>query len=102
MTEVRVITDEEMEQIGFALPHMSADQLRLIKNKIEQIFFERIAGGKTEFVLSLEKDESAPFGVKISLPPELQKMLDDSSAELQKALDDLNAAHRGDGDDASV
>ena len=83
------ITTEQMEQLGSLLPEMSKEQLYLVKNKIEQILFERMVGGKTDFSLKFEEDASSPIGIKIELPPELQALIDKTSDELKKAVADL-------------
>jgi len=90
MDNENVVTTEEMESIGFALDRMTMEQLHLVKNKIEQIIFERVLEGKTQYAIKIEKDESSPIGIKIELPPELQEMIAKSTEEMQKAMAELN------------
>lgn len=94
------VSTEEMERLGALLPNMTVEQLRLVKNRIEQILFERALGADKEFIIKVLEDPDSALGVKVEIPPKMQKALDDGMAELKKALKRLGRdGERGPWDD---
>ena len=96
------VTTEQMEHLGSLLSEMSKEQLYLVKNKIEQVLFDRMVGGKKDFTLKVERDPSQPFGVKVELPPDLQALIDNTTEELRKAVADLHTMNFSPGEKKGI
>jgi hypothetical protein len=85
----KLVSDQEMEMVGSLLPRMTASQLYLVKNKIDQILFEAMLEGKRDFTVKFEVDANEPLGVKIELPKGLQDLMANATAEVQAAMAEL-------------
>jgi len=86
-----LVTEEQLNGVGFLLDSMTIGQLHMVRNKIDQIIFERALHGKSDFAIKVEKDELSPFGIRVEIPKELQDAIQKSAENLKKSLESLKS-----------
>ena len=91
----KVVSDEEMERIGSLIPDMTSGQLNLVRNKIDQILFERAINGDPETFTKLVKGESAPGGMRAEMSKELEDLLTKSTSAMRKMREELGEITKG-------
>ena len=81
-----------VEDIGMALPDLDDNSLYLIKNKINQILFERSIAGIGHPTVIVAEDPEHPGNIKVEIPEEIERMLDEAQEELAKSFERLKAS----------
>ena len=94
MTDTKTPTgvpQEKMEDIGFCVEDMTNDQLGLLRNKIDQLLFERSLGGNE---MSMKLVDLPDGEISLEISQSLRKLLDENAEKIAQAMEKLRSVNR--------